>query len=442
LVKTSRGALPLPAIGVVVVFLGTINLWKIDSLQSLFSFDLTLASAVLAAAVTSFALISRVLSVDRSWAPLLIGFGLFTPALFATSLGNPYSLTKTQTLFSLCLLSAATPMVLLRSEPARLWFLRVLGALSLVLAFWLLKYGAVLAGTDTGRLQIESVNPIAVGRMACLGFVIFGLIVLHRHGLSQLAALAGFVVCAVAAVSTGSRGPLAAAVAAVALVYVLSGSDRSRGKTVVTLAVFAVGAWQAVTQFAPTSALERISTAGGGASDTERIRLATESLTIAWNNLGGVGWGDLGDYLSAAARSDVQGWAQYPHNVILEALVEGGVLGLMGLLIMLWVSWRRLRANASGLNAEIMQGLWLFALGSAMTSGDLIGNRLVWMMIGVGLALPSTVRVPQAVGRSQLALEGFGRGVVADLESGKALLDHVGVREVVGRERFSLVIEK
>ena len=38
------------------------------------------------------------------------------------------------------------------------------------------------------------------------------------------------------------------------------------------------------------------------------------------------------------------------------------------------------------------------------------------------------------VGGGELPLEGFGRCVVADLEAGKALLDHVEVREVVERE--------
>ena len=42
------------------------------------------------------------------------------------------------------------------------------------------------------------------------------------------------------------------------------------------------------------------------------------------------------------------------------------------------------------------------------------------------------------VGGGELPLEGFGRCVVAFLEAGEALLDHVEVGEVVGRECFSL----
>lgn len=413
--KTSPGVLRSLAVGFVVALLGTINLWKFESLRSLVPFDMTLGSVVLAAAVTLFVLLRRRLALEQSWSPLLIGFALFTPALFATSLANSYSLTKTRALFTLCFLAAAAPMVLLRSEPRQVGFVRMLGAFSVLISAWLLIGGAV-GGVGRGGLQVEDANPIAIGRMACLGSVVFALTVLRARGRPRLLSLAGFVVCTVAAVATGSRGPLAAAVIAVALVFVLTGSGRSTlvsiltgsnrstlvsiltgsrlswPRRVMTMAVLAVGAWLVVTQFALKSALDRIFTAGGGASDVVRVRLATESLNIAWNNWGGVGWGDLGDYLSSAARTVSQGSVQYPHNVIIEALVEGGVFGLLGLLMMLWVSWRRLQTNAVSLNGQIMLGLWILALGSALTSGDLIGNRLMWMMVGVGLALPSAAK--------------------------------------------------
>ena len=58
-----------------------------------------------------------------------------------------------------------------------------------------------------------------------------------------------------------------------------------------------------------------------------------------------------------------------------------------------------------------------------------------------GLGLLVSVEPVQEVGQvggGELPLEGSGRAVVADLETGKALLDHGEVREVVGRERFSL----
>jgi O-antigen ligase len=100
----------------------------------------------------------------------------------------------------------------------------------------------------------------------------------------------------------------------------------------------------------------------------------------------------LGDYLSLDAISTVQGDAQYPHNMILEVLAEGGVLALIGLAVLLTISWKRLRKNSADLGGQITLGLWLLAFGSAMTSSDIVGNRFVWVMIGVGLSLPSIIK--------------------------------------------------
>jgi hypothetical protein len=54
-----------------------------------------------------------------------------------------------------------------------------------------------------------------------------------------------------------------------------------------------------------------------------------------------------------------------------------------------------------------------------------------------GLGLLVSVDSVQDVGQVSGG-EGFGRCILAGLEAGEALLDHVEVREVVGRERFSL----
>jgi O-antigen ligase len=385
---TTPGRVAPLTIGFIVALLGTVNLWKAESLTSLIPYDLTAISVALAATVTSFALLGRGSRLERSWLPLFIGIALFTPALWVTSLENPYSLSKTPTLFTLCFLAAAAPMVLLRTEQRRVGLLRMLSALSIVMAVWLLMRGAAPTEIGSGRLQIGGENPIATGRMACLGTVIFALVVLQARGLIRLLSLTGLALCTVAAVATGSRGPLAAAVAAIVIASILAGSGQSRIRRLVVLPIVGVIAWLTVTRLAPEAGLTRLSTATGGESDAERVRLASESLRIASHHWGGVGWGDLGSYLSSSARINVQGWVQYPHNVLIETLVEGGVLALLGLLIMLWASWRRLQANSKSLSGQIMLGLWLFAFGSALTSSDLIGNRIMWMMIGVGLALP------------------------------------------------------
>ena len=57
--------------------------------------------------------------------------------------------------------------------------------------------------------------------------------------------------------------------------------------------------------------------------------------------------------------------------------------------------------------------------------------------LGFLMSVESFQEVGEIVG-GELPFEGFGRRVVADLESGEALLDDVEVGEVVGGQCFSL----
>jgi O-antigen ligase len=234
---------------------------------------------------------------------------------------------------------------------------------------------------------IDTANPIALSRVACLAFVILSIAALRSKGTRRLLALAGVTLSAVAAVSTGSRGPFASAVVAVVLVTLMTKREGGRAGTIVSFVVLALAAWQSVAQFAPTGALDRIA-AAQGEGDFSRIRLLAESGQIFMEHPFGVGWGNIGDYLSVSARVPEQGLQQYPHNVIAEVAAEGGILALAGLMILLVASWRRLRTDATAPQGQALLALWILAVGSAMTSSDVLGDRLMWMMIGVGLALP------------------------------------------------------
>lgn len=378
-------------IGAAVLVLGTINLWKVSTLQDYSPVDLTLASLVVCLILTLGAFVARKCRLQRNWMPCFVGFTLFVPALFVTAGDNSYSVSKTRALFTICILVVISSMLLLETHSRRRAFIGASVLLALGVSIWLLVGGKPDVST-TGRFQIDDANPIAMGRVASVGFVVLTLAVFRVRGWRLAGALVGALICAVASVSTGSRGPLAAAVVAIALVSLLSNPSKSRFTNLITLVLLAVAGVTAVLQFAPSSSLERLTAAGGGASDMYRFAIARDTLGLPFSHPLGVGYGELINYLSPTAISPVQGVVQYPHNIVLETAAEGGVLALAGLILMLISSWRRLRASANDLVGQAMFGLWVFALGSALTSGDLIGNRLVWLMLGAGLALPSLSR--------------------------------------------------
>ncbi|MGH6898965.1 MAG: O-antigen ligase family protein, partial [Geminicoccaceae bacterium] len=75
----------------------------------------------------------------------------------------------------------------------------------------------------------------------------------------------------------------------------------------------------------------------------------------------------------------------YPHNLFLELLAESGLVGLILFLALVGVAFRpvsfeRLRRDPQALCAMM---LFANALLNAMTTADLVGNRSVFMMLGV-----------------------------------------------------------
>jgi hypothetical protein len=321
----------------------------------------------------------------QGWTPAVVGFALFTPALLVTSLDHPYSVSKVEALFTINVLCVLAPLVVLTSHQRRAAVVRVAGVLAVGVSLLVLASGTSSLSMS-GRIQLADGNPIALGRVACIGLVVFATAIIRRR--HRLLSLVGLGICAAAAVSTGSRGPLGAAVVAVAVIVLAS--PHNRLAALASTAMLGVGAWYSVKYFAPNESIQRLADATGGATDTVRVKLATESLHIWWDHWFGVGWGDLGRHLSTDATFAIQGDTQYPHNMLLETAAEGGICAIVGLTVLLVASWRRLRSTTSGATGSALLGLWVLAVGSAMTSSDLVGNRLVFLMVGVGLSVATS----------------------------------------------------
>lgn len=399
---------------VAVTLLGTANLWKVETVRNLLPVDLTLASAVIAAAVTLGVWMASRWRTKLSWLPLAFGFGTFVPALALTSFDHPYSIEKAQALFTLSLLAAAAPMVVLTTEYRRRALLILLVGLGAVTSLALTVAGT--ANPHTGRVGVEDGSPVGLARVACLVIAILGVAAFEWKGKRRLAGLGMVVLAAGSTVTTGSRGPLAFAILAPLLVLLLTNrgvirpadfrhaarDPRIRTRVVVVggVVVLAVAAF---IRFAPARAIAHLLSLGGESSSL-RMLLLTESTATATQHPLGVGWGDIAEYLSIAARKYTIGDNVYPHNVLVEAAAEGGVIALAGLVYLLVISWRRLHACATTLTGRALLSVWIFAVASAMISSDLIGNRLMWMMIGVGLAYPP-LRRSQRAGRSRRLLD-------------------------------------
>ncbi len=121
--------------------------------------------------------------------------------------------------------------------------------------------------------------------------------------------------------------------------------------------------------------------------DRNRLFLVEQSLTLIARHPLGIGWGGFAS--TPTAEAAYFGRFAYPHNILLEVLVEGGWLaGLMLIGLVIW-SVRGFLLTSDG-----PQGAALYALGTywflvAQTSGDLNGNRMTWVTLLLGVVLHS-----------------------------------------------------
>jgi O-antigen ligase len=89
----------------------------------------------------------------------------------------------------------------------------------------------------------------------------------------------------------------------------------------------------------------------------------------------------------------------YPHNVFLEALVAGGLVGLLLLMVLLWASFSRILRNPRHLS-RLQIAAFVLVLTAAQTSGDLFDSRGIFLLASLfcpAQAAPIRARrLPQA----------------------------------------------
>jgi O-antigen ligase len=262
---------------------------------------------------------------------------------------------------------------------------------------------AVYLEAGGGRLWVGSGNYLLLGRLCGLGaevvfvawlfmrrrFALYGLVCLGLFGLF------GFVL-----IIGGGRGPLIATVASLLLTLVAGVRTSRHGLRLaayeapaIALGLFALGAltvWITSSEQMPEtlSRLEPLAEGAGLDSSAQSRVDHYETALGLWNDAPVLGHG-AGSWPLLVGRPDAVG---YPHNIFAEAAVEGGVIGLVLLAGLLMIALRPVSFAKVRRDPLSMCVLMLFINGfvNAMVSGDLPGNRVLFLLIGTlsALALP------------------------------------------------------
>jgi hypothetical protein len=259
---------------------------------------------------------------------------------------------------------------------------------------------------DGGPLTAFGASYLALSRIAGSGVVVaLAYVLLQPPGsVRRLWALAALWVLSVAMVVSGARGPFVAAVAVAVIPLAARLPDRGGSRLRRPVRRYlAVGLVALVCAFAVamTGAAATLSRIGVlfdsqgdsalNASGRARVTFYEQSLTLWQARPFGYG---IGAWPVVAGYGDVR---LYPHNMILELGVEGGVIAVAFVVVLGAVAfrslgrWRSLRSDSLRLTILMLLG---YAFLSAMASGDLIDNRIFFMLLGVVGGFDSRLRLP------------------------------------------------
>ncbi|MGP9707038.1 O-antigen ligase family protein [Brachybacterium sp. AOP24-D1-21] len=233
--------------------------------------------------------------------------------------------------------------------------------------------------TFAGRLSYGGLNPIGLGRIATYGAFVLLAISIYRSGhLRVWTTVAGGALLMGAAL-TGSRAPVVAIIFALLLVTARKVKYTRSLAAFATLAAIGAAITYALIRIERDSVSRILST-----NSTGREFLWGHALEAFLENPQGLGLGELRSAFPAGAYNDAD---VYAHNIFLEAASEGGVILLACVLVLVSVSFKRFADSEARTTNAVLFGLFSAALINAQFSSDFVGNRLLWVLMFLGLTL-------------------------------------------------------
>src|SRR5690554_489351 len=248
-----------------------------------------------------------------------------------------------------------------------------------------------LGDLNVGRVITNSEqNPITTARVIGLGATLILILMLKKVSVNvrSIAIMVLFIVQMSAMLFTGSRGPLMAIVFAIlaTFIYIESGSKNKikiLAKIIFMLLVLMlIISIISFDQFSGTKRLiSYFTTLGSNSSDRQRIERFKIAINGFKSSMGlGAGTGGF-SVLYGVDRPE------YPHNLVLEILVEQGLIGLLILTMLVLITLNRIKKlsfyHKTNVYVKGILSLWFFTLFNAMVSGDIITNYPFWIIGGV-----------------------------------------------------------
>jgi O-antigen ligase len=340
--------------------------------------DFTLLCACLLSALCLDVLLRKQL-VPAQLVLVLLLFGcMLLSVLWSPSYG--YTVDKITYLFTLTLLAAVAPLLLLRTDDDVRRLYTSLALISCILAFYIVLF-YMPKFSQVQRLLVEGTTTIATGRIAGMAMVWLAAVILFLAK-RKLPFLVLLLLQTVVLFASGSRGPLLASAISLFLLGLLQGGSiwRRLLKIGALLALLTIVLF-VVSDYMPSSSIARIRYLLKGefrTSENVRLDLYKTGLQLIPVNPQGMGWGTFPSEEEGTVR-------RYPHNLLIEVFLEGGWMAgfvLTGFIV--YAIWRTYM-RGGGMVPRSTLAFLVFFLINAMVSGDINDNRIFFAILALAL---------------------------------------------------------
>ncbi len=323
--------------------------------------------------------------------PLAMGawFLSFLPGVLQV-VGSQAAQEKVTFLFTLTLLAAFAPMVLLRTRED---LQRAIAGFALVGVLFTAQalINLVTVGPDAdGRLTVFGSTTITLGRHATYLMIYSAALLWDPREASRApVALPILLTAAFISIASGSRGPLGAGALTLMFMLIFPGPKRRilGPKTLIFLAAlpFLVSASLVLMPKASVARIEMMIAGRSGYSDQYRKEAAEKTFDHIKGHPIGTGFGsfplEIEGHISGHGRT-------YPHNILLELSLEAGWLSGLLMLTLIFGSLFTLWPHCTRTGARmVFMGLF-FSLINCLVSGDVNDNRSLFFHLALALCAP------------------------------------------------------
>jgi O-antigen ligase len=258
----------------------------------------------------------------------------------------------------------------------------------------------------TARYTIGTTfNPIWAGRFAAIGVLIALALILG--GFSKRARLVGYLslpFLTVALLASGSRGPVVALLVALVVLVGLVMQNRQLRRRLAQIAVGVGAAILVAALIVPSAAIDRSASFlfgdASGLSSNGRTQLWGKGLSLFYSHFWtGVGTGGFSRYEPPPIL--------YPHNIVLEAGAELGVLGMAVVVAFLYLSlrtafrvWREASSHEDRIAGALILSVLVATVLNSLLSDAIETTDTLCLVAGLAYGLHARVRAQSLESRS------------------------------------------